>query len=114
MNCHSPSSAGQCYSIERGFKVVSSQAGTNSGDGPSPPLQAFVRSYFISPYISITFDSIATYSYTMSHADTRNKFLAVFEGIREELIAHMKSENMPEDAIAWFNEVTSYMLSTES
>lgn len=50
----------------------------------------------------------------MSHADTRNKFLAVFEGIREELIAHMKSENMPEDAIAWFNEVTSYMLSTKS
>ncbi|KAG1784639.1 farnesyl-pyrophosphate synthetase [Suillus plorans] len=46
--------------------------------------------------------------YAMSHADTRNKFLAVFEGIREELIAHMKSENMPEDAIAWFNENLIY------
>ncbi|KAG1818092.1 isoprenoid synthase domain-containing protein [Suillus subaureus] len=44
----------------------------------------------------------------MSHADTRNKFLAVFEGIREELVAHMKSEKMPEDAIAWFNENLIY------
>jgi hypothetical protein len=60
-----------------------------------------------------TFDPIATYSYTMLQADTRNKFLTVFEGIREELIAHMKSEKMPEDAIVWFNEVTSYIHSTE-
>ncbi|KAG2354240.1 isoprenoid synthase domain-containing protein [Suillus spraguei] len=44
----------------------------------------------------------------MSHADTENKFLAVFEGIREELVAHMKSEKMPEDAIAWFNENLIY------
>lgn len=49
----------------------------------------------------------------MLHADTRNRFLAVFEGIREELVAHMKSEKMPEDAIAWFSEVTSYICSTE-
>ncbi|KAG2153149.1 farnesyl-pyrophosphate synthetase [Suillus clintonianus] len=44
----------------------------------------------------------------MLHADTRSKFLAVFERIREEVIAHMKSEKMPEDAIAWFNENLTY------
>ncbi|KAG1774559.1 farnesyl-pyrophosphate synthetase [Suillus placidus] len=47
----------------------------------------------------------------MLHADTRNKFLAVFEGIREELVAHMKSEKMPEDAITWFNENLIYNVS---
>lgn len=41
----------------------------------------------------------------ISKADKRDKFLAVFERIREELINHMKSENMPEDAVTWFNEV---------
>lgn len=41
-------------------------------------------------------------------ADTRNKFLAVFEAIQEELVAHMKSEKMPEDAIAWFSENLIY------
>ncbi|OJA18528.1 hypothetical protein AZE42_06655 [Rhizopogon vesiculosus] len=44
----------------------------------------------------------------MSKADKRNKFLAVFERIREELIVHMKSENMPEDAVTWFNENLIY------
>jgi hypothetical protein len=42
---------------------------------------------------------------TMSKADKRNKFLAVFEQIREDLITHFKSEKMPEDAVTWFNEV---------
>lgn len=41
----------------------------------------------------------------MSKENKRNKFLAVFERIREELIIHMKSEKMPEDAVTWFNEV---------
>lgn len=44
----------------------------------------------------------------MSKADKRNKFLAVFERIREELIDHMKSEKMPEDAVTWFNESLIY------
>ncbi|KAG0697827.1 farnesyl-pyrophosphate synthetase [Suillus ampliporus] len=44
----------------------------------------------------------------MSKADKRNKFLAVFERIREELIDHMKSEKMPEDAVTWFNENLTY------
>jgi hypothetical protein len=44
----------------------------------------------------------------MSKADKRNKFLAVFERIREELVIHMKSEKMPEDAVTWFNEVTDF------
>jgi farnesyl diphosphate synthase len=35
----------------------------------------------------------------VSKADKRNKLLAVFERIREELIDHMKSEKMPEDAV---------------
>jgi hypothetical protein len=77
---------------------------------PSPSLQASVNPWFIfTLQISVAFDPIATYSYTMFCADTRNKFLAVFEAIREELVAHMKSEKMPEDAIAWFSEVTSYV-----
>lgn len=72
---------------------------------PSPSLQASVNPWFIfTLQISVAFDPIATYSYTMFCADTRNKFLAVFEAIREELVAHMKSEKMPEDAIAWFSE----------
>jgi len=42
------------------------------------------------------------YPITMSK---RDKFLTVFERIREELIDHIKSENMPDDAVTWFNEV---------
>ena len=45
----------------------------------------------------------------MSKADKRNKFLAVFEQIREDLITHFKSEKMPEDAVTWFNEVSNSM-----
>lgn len=38
--------------------------------------------------------------------DRRADFLAVFPTIVDELLEYMKQERMPEDAVAWFKEVS--------
>lgn len=42
-----------------------------------------------------------------SKAARRAKFEGVFEQLRDEILAHCQSENMPPEAITWFRKVRS-------
>lgn len=39
--------------------------------------------------------------------DKRQRFIDVFAGIRDELLAHFAGENMPKDAQEWYKNVCS-------
>lgn len=62
-----------------------------------------------SSFIADSIYSFVVYMNGMSKADKRNKFLAVFECIRVDLIVHMKSEKIPEDGVTWFNKVSAFV-----
>jgi len=38
-------------------------------------------------------------------AQQRRKFEGVFEKVRDELVDHLKGENMPAEAVAWYRRV---------
>lgn len=42
----------------------------------------------------------------MSSAASKTKFLAVWPQIRDELVAYLQKENMPQDAQDWFKAVS--------
>ena len=38
--------------------------------------------------------------------ERRRRFQGVFEKLREELIDHLKGENMPSEAVEWYHRVS--------
>lgn len=43
-------------------------------------------------------------------ASSRDKFLSVWPGLRDELVDYMKGEKMPKDAVDWFRSVSGLEL----
>ena len=42
-------------------------------------------------------------------AQQRRKFERVFETLRDELVGHLKEENMPAEAVEWFRRVGPHL-----
>jgi hypothetical protein len=48
-------------------------------------------------------------TYPARTGDSRKDFLAVFPQIVDELLTYMKGEGMPQDAVKWFEDVSSIL-----
>jgi len=46
-------------------------------------------------------------------AASRDKFLAVWPGLRDELLGYLDNENMPKDAHDWFKRVSWTLFGVE-
>jgi hypothetical protein len=44
-----------------------------------------------------------------SQGQPRRKFEGVFETLRDELLDHLKGENMPDEAVEWFRRVRPHL-----
>lgn len=70
----------------------------------APPSAAFVLVHFAPrtrPSLSMSTDA------KKASAASRERFLSIWPGIRDELVAYMEGEKMPAEATKWFKDVSA-------